>query len=381
MYDDIVYQESNSSNNSCSQFTNFHKIVIMRSAFAAVGAFASIIAIFIIILAKAHSQYMYRLMLYLSVVTFIVCVLYMLRQLPIEATDGGLVSVRKGYGWLCAASAYAFINLQWTKVIISFWITAYLFVLVVFSKQFNKRNHEIFGLAFAVLAPLTITWLPFIHNMYGISGPFCSIKVTRRPCTSDVTLGMSYLMSIYYMPFLLVVALNFLAMATIAASLCKRWLVGRTVLQNHYKSALRDALPFLLYPALSDAITLFGLINRIYYGFYTVRENKSTNETLWYTQIALSPLDGVFIPVILFFHQLSLRHIRRRSYSKSKSRHKAANKNKKVNCNENKPTSSSNVGSTTQFIVAKQDDFTEVEPLVVKSSITRKIYSDVEVTV
>ena len=43
-----------------------------------------------------------------------------------------------------------------------------------------KVKHEACGLAVVLLLPLVVAWVPFVKNMYGLSGAACWIKLSEN---------------------------------------------------------------------------------------------------------------------------------------------------------------------------------------------------------
>ena len=78
------------------------------------------------------------------------------------------------------------------------WVIVYLTLMAVFKHQADKPKHEVSGLVVILLLPFIINWIPFVNDMYGLSGIWCWIKLTNGDCHGDYTLGLVYHFTLPY---------------------------------------------------------------------------------------------------------------------------------------------------------------------------------------
>ena len=76
---------------------------------------------------------------------------------------------------LCQSMGFILQYSFWILLLLTTFIVLHLASLVFFYKTFN--NSEPFLVLFSVIFPLFFSWVPFIHDTYGLSGAWCWIRV------------------------------------------------------------------------------------------------------------------------------------------------------------------------------------------------------------
>jgi len=134
-------------------------------------------AIIFILVSKRYKKFVYRLTLYLMVAILLVEVATILEAVPMY-NNGTVVAMGKGLEGICAAASFLFQIAAWMEMFVIFWITLYLLTVLVFSCNVSvaKWKQEVIGLTAMLILPFSFNWIPFIKDMYGISGPHCWIK-------------------------------------------------------------------------------------------------------------------------------------------------------------------------------------------------------------
>ena len=267
-----------SVNNSCSQFSQ-EQLNQATAAVVSVSALAIIacaLAVILIIVLKLYQKFLNRLVLYLMVAAGGYSVAFILAITPVHHSNGE-VQVREGLDGLCAAFGFFNQMTEWIFHGTMAWVIVYLTLMAVFKYQANKPKHEVSGLIIILLFPFIVNWIPFVNDMYGLSGIWCWIKLTNGDCHSDHTLGVVYHFTLYYGPFAIFVFGSYVAFIAIVITLCKeRVASGRERAESFkketHRQALKEALPLLAYPLIYNIFFTIMLANRVYHAIAASKE-------------------------------------------------------------------------------------------------------------
>jgi len=156
-----------------------------------------VLAIIFILVSKRYKKFVYRLTLYLMVAILLVEVATILEAVPMY-NNGTVVAVRKGFEGLCVAASFLFQIAAWMEMFVIFWITIYLLTVLVFSCNVTvvKWKQEVIGLAAMLILPFLFNWIPFIKDMYGISGPYCWIKQSMNSNCKYDYVGLALMLAL-----------------------------------------------------------------------------------------------------------------------------------------------------------------------------------------
>ena len=166
-------------------------------------------------------------------------------------------------------------------------IVIYLAALVFFYYKKIKKLEPCFVI-FAVIFPLLFSWIPFLHDTYGLSGAWCWIRVYHHSECTYYYEGLIEQYVLWYAPFSLILLVNSIVTIAISAVLCHRAFKKRPAHtptvnavdvekpnvvkfeepkieteSDRYKKALKDSLPLLAYPIIYNISSWFTLANRI----------------------------------------------------------------------------------------------------------------------
>ena len=333
---------SSNQNESCFEFTaeEVNNVIIGKVIVSVVSSLACLLAITFIITFKEYHKFVQRLMLYLMITGFAYGVAIALEEVPVRHKDDDVV-VKKGQKGLCAAFGYISKTTSWIFYMVIFWITIYLFLLAVFKYSIKKRKHEICGIIISLALPLTLTWIPFIHNKYGLAGLWCWIKLTSEDCHHK-KLGFIYQSTLDYGPEALLLLFTSVSYVLIIIVLCKHRMSSTGGVQSSiYRQALKEALPLLAYPIIYGAIYILMVANPIYYALSSSKNKPSY--PLWQLHALAIPM-RVLLPALAFLlHPNTLKTV----FCKRSSR-------------------SAHHTDTTAFIVSAEYPFSEVDPLIIR---------------
>ena len=176
-----LIRSNNSSGNFCLEWSEeeLEALEIVNICISAVGVLASAVAIIFILVSKGYKKFVHRLTLYLIVAVQFDGVVSILQVVPVYH-NGSVVATRVGLEGLCAAAGFLINVVDWMILLIICWIVLYLVVVLVFKYSANaiRRKHEICGLVVVLILPFLFNWIPFLKNMYGLSGGQCWMKLS-----------------------------------------------------------------------------------------------------------------------------------------------------------------------------------------------------------
>ena len=269
-----------SVNNSCFEFSQeeLNQITAAVVSVSALAVIACAIAVILIIVLKLYKNFLNRLVLYLMVAAGSNSMAFILAITPVHHSNGEL-QVREGLDGLCAAFGFLNHMTEWVFHGTMAWVIVYLTLMAVFKHQADKPKHEVSGLVIILLIPFIINWIPFVNDMYGLSGIWCWIKLTNGDCHNDHTLGMVYQFTLYYGPFSIFVFCSYVAFIAIVVVLCKeRAASGKERAESFkreaHRQALKEALPLLAYPLIYNIFFTIMLANRVYHATATLRDER-----------------------------------------------------------------------------------------------------------
>ena len=161
------------SGNFCFEWSEdeLEALEIVNICMSAAGVLASAVAIIFILVSKGYKKdkkFVHRLTLYLIVAVQFVGVVSILQVVPLWLQG------RNSRDFVLHAAAGFLINVvDWMIMLIISWIVFYLLMVLVFSADALRRKHEICGLVVVLILPFLFNWVPFVKNMYGLSGGQC----------------------------------------------------------------------------------------------------------------------------------------------------------------------------------------------------------------
>ena len=207
---------------------------------------------------------------------------------------------------LCQMRAFLTEYFMWVKLLFTVCLVFHLFCLAVCLKNFKQL--EIGYVAFSLLFPLLVSWIPFIHYSYGLAGVSCWIRDWKNDCAkSHYNEGIVEQFVLWYGPLLLFLTFSIVAVTTVLVVLgirshnpCSRkesisLLLNKEKLQN--RKAIKQLLPLLVYPIIFSLLSLFPLVNRIYDAI-----SPFTNNSLAILQSLTGSSWGFFSSLALLLH-------------------------------------------------------------------------------
>ena len=257
-----------------------------------------VLAIIFILVSKRYKKFVYRLTLYLMVAILLVEVATILEAVPMY-NNGAVVAVRKGFEGLCAVASFLFQIAAWMEMFVIFWITLYLLTVLVFSCNVTvvKWKQEVIGLTAMLILPFLFNWIPFIKDMYGISGPYCWIKQSMNSNCKYDYVGLALMLALLNGPEFSIIMFVFVSLVAIAIMMCKRAFrqqqgIGQPSI---HQQGLKEVLPLLLY--LLIYLVLWAIPTAFHIHDHVV-QGKMHSHSLWLVHSIFIYFRKLFIPLI-----------------------------------------------------------------------------------
>ncbi len=346
-------ENPDNSSDSCYMFsaTQIQEITTVTITMYSAGALTCFLGIVVIVALRQYRTFVHRLLVYLMVTAFVHGISAGLEVAPVHH-NGRVVEDRHGLNGVCRAIGFVGQVTESQFLLVCTWILVYLVLLVVFQYRLNSKRHEIAGLVISLGLPLTLSWLPYIHNMYGLAGPWCWIRTTNKDCRDHIKVGVIYQFTLFYGPQALLIVFGFMSFLVIVTTIGKRSLdhSGYIFRSQHspYQQALKESLPLLVYPVIYNILAGVMVANRIYYAI-TTAHGKKPFYPLWLAHTIAEPLRILFIPLAYLLHPgtISILLARRRTNTGGSD------------------------DSETNYPVPQEPSYSEVDPLVIRGSVDR----------
>ena len=246
-----------------------------------IGAGSCLTAIVLILVAKGHKEFIYRLLLYMAV----------------DGLLGSLTLItyvfESDYNVRYDILAATFMLLSYLIFTYSFllcWLGLYLFSLAVFRVQLKKTKHEAIGLVTVLVTPLTFSWVFPWKKIIGF-------------CISSNLLKLNLLFGI---PVFSLVLLSCLFIGALLLMFCKNALDRQeNTLQQQHRKAVRETIPLVVF-MIAHITTIVMLIVLLACDYYYT-EVKSVKKFVLQQILNLWPVVLVSLPILLLF-QPHIRH-------------------------------------------------------------------------
>ena len=261
--------DENSTISECNNtFTKDQKnyILIAWSGTGILSFIMCLIAVSLVFCLRLYKTFTYRLAMYL-----------ILSALCLSAAEASAITLLNFNGNIyyqiaCKTTALPLEYFSWVKLLLTLCLVFHLFCLAVWLRNFKKL--EIGYVLFSILFPLLFSWIPFIHNSFGVVGAWCWIRSWKDDCANEKYLeGIIEQFVLWYGPLFISLTLSVVAVFIILIVLAQRAYAHKNqelecLIENHEsnqnKKAIKELLPLLAYPVIFYILALFPLINRVY---------------------------------------------------------------------------------------------------------------------
>ena len=214
----------NSTISDCnSTFTKDQKnlVLIVTGSTGFLSFTMCLIAVYLVFRLKLYKYFTYRLAMYQ--------ILSSQCHSAVEVSHISLLNYDGDTYYQIACKSISFIveYILWVELLFTICLVFHLFCLAVCLKNFKKL--EIGYVLFSILFPLLFSWIPFIHNSYGVAGAWCWIKDWKDDCATQKYLeGIVEQFVLWYVPLFISLTLSVVAVFIILVVLAWRSYTHRT---------------------------------------------------------------------------------------------------------------------------------------------------------
>ena len=177
------------------------------------------------------------------------------------------------YPTLCVVEGFLLTYTTWLKLLFLTCLMLHLFLHVCCFVKYRRRL-EVMYIVVPILAPLLVSFIPFIHHSYGIAGAWCWIKGWYHNCPAEnYNLGIWFQYGVFYVPVLagqlITIALLISAVSVIVTMVrmtIERMNSERRPLlnqQHQIKNVYSEVIPLVPYPIIFLCLLIPPFVNRI----------------------------------------------------------------------------------------------------------------------
>lgn len=290
----------------CLNFdSNTSRIIGITRGITGAGTLSvSLAALVIILLLRAYKTHGHRLFLYLILATLFHSPTYILEVLAIDYQD------ETSEQPLCTITGVYTMYMSWLQNLIVFWVTIYLFRVVVLRVMFETKKLEAIVGVVLLFVPIIFALVPLINAKYGISGAWCWIR-SKKPtnCSHIDSVGIIYQYTLWFVPVVLELLILTVLTSIMIIMLCARGFLFKkyAIFQYEYRRLLRDSLPLLVFPFIFCCINCFEL---------SLYAQNGDNLPLWLLNAVITPLKGI---LMMLSYLLPMVWIRIKDWCRKKS--------------------------------------------------------------
>ena len=305
---------NDTGNNSCDNSTGLlppqkNLLLYILGGGSVFSTLICVIALLITCYYRLYKRFVHRLVIYqlLSAIMFSLMCSAELSFLNYDYNDNSMMMKA-----LCGAVGFLVSVTIEIKFLITFWLTFYLFMFAVFSK--DLYHLELLYVITSIGIPVICDWIPFVNGLYGVAGAWCWIKNWKGDCANDkMLLGTIEQYMFLYAPGMALLFVDLLMIiVTIGVLLYRSYcrpvkeaaeydpLLERQA--EKQKKAFKEILPLILYPIIFIILFLPSLIQRIYGAIV-----PETGFFLFVLHAATGPSWGLFAGIAVAIHICLLR--------------------------------------------------------------------------
>lgn len=282
-------------------------VSIINIALACVVTATSFTAIIILgFYLKKYRFHVQRLVLYITLTVFLRGLSSILNGISVLL----LVATEQNNSDFCRANGLIINSSLWTELILIWWVTIDLLLMVVFSLFTNKKMEVIQLLSSFVLPPLVL-WVPLMFDSYGFSDGICGIHPPDYDdCTHSKT---GYIMFVIFrlVPFTMLLVLIGSMYGAVLAVLKKRERRSHGIdpkSSAEWINLYKRVRALAVYPMLAFLLILLPSVVQ-----FTVQQVcHLTVSRIWLTLITIVTQNcgGVLVSLAFIFDGETRQHLR-----------------------------------------------------------------------
>ena len=294
----------------CNEFSASvaNDIFYIKVSLGSVGIVLSLLAILTIGVTKIYREdFVYRLLMYVMVVNSFQALCQVLHVIPVEMTSDDLLSIRNGTGWSDVCAVFGFLDMvtSWMGNLVIIWMMLYALKLncgfIHYHQPVEKcKSHtgEVVGICILFVSPFLFSWIPFVKDMYGVSGPWCWIKIlNENGCHDDSNfqhLSLTFMVTMFYGPLFCISIFVVICMIVSIFLLLKRRHTEPKLPFQRTKTII-----LFTYALIYCLFWIFPMVNRIYTFFHFNSSDRPAYYPLWIVH-AVADLSHILVPWPVF---------------------------------------------------------------------------------
>ena len=274
------------------------KLDSLRASIAAVSALACALSIGLFVYRRLYHRFIERLVVYLLILSLLYSFSGVFQWVAIfyNSMNGDALRGCKAVGFLTQYSSCA-------VLLFLFALSLLLFASIVLQQDWSGYKWEVTTFLISLFTPALFSWIPFVHDHYGLSGAWCWISAHNATCGLS-NAGLYEQVALWYVPqtLLMLIATSLIVVIVLnLTEVCCFKVKDIKVPREVYQKALKKLLPLLAYPIVFFVVNTVSLICRV-----TVTANV---EQLWllYLRAIIDPSWGLLacIAFLVHLHYLS----------------------------------------------------------------------------
>ena len=277
----------------------------IKVSLGSVGIVLCLLAILIIgVIKEYRNDFVHRLLMYFMVVNSLQALCQVLQVIPVEVTSNDLLSLKNGTGWSEVCAVFGFLDMvtSWMSNLVVVWMMLYILKQSCLSNDYQmiemhrSNSSELVGMCVALLSPFLFSWIPFIKDMYGVSGPWCWIKImSEKGCNNSnfQHLSLTFMVAMFYGPLFCIMIFVLVCMiATIILQTC----ADHTLSFQQTKTRI-----LFTYAFIYCCFSIFSMANRIYtfIHFKLMTSDRPAYHPLWIVH-AVADSSRILVPALIF---------------------------------------------------------------------------------
>lgn len=269
-----------------------HTLVYVISGMSAVSAICCLFAIILLVAFRMHKKFKHRLVCHLlsSVMIFSVMLTLELVTIDYDPDDASYVAICKVVGFLVQCTVCTQFLCVCSFVL---YLTVVLFFGVNSDGELEKLNRWDVAAFIPWFLPILFSWIPFLHDAYGLSGAWCWIRIQDENCETIIA-GIVEQFVLWYGPLCIFSAINTLMIIIFAIKLCLISNQG----QNWFAS-IPSEVTMVPYLVIYQILAYISLTNRLHRAASSDHSHTSTYG-LWIAHALSVSNWGLFASLYFF---------------------------------------------------------------------------------
>ena len=253
--------ESNGIFCNVSVREEYHPVLILFGTCGTISTAVCLVSVVLLVFFRMWKNLTNRIMLSLSVAISLFSFSIMIQLIGVQASywNGEHYS-------LCTIKSFLVQYAIWVMLLSTLIVTFHLCVMTHFQNLYdqyfsNNKYIEMFYHIFPWTFPVLIVWIPFTTNSYGVSGPWCWIKVFNDDCSLN-TASVVQVYALWYGELILALIFNTIVLLSIVVTLFKRY-CQKDEQTDKYRKAFNQTLPLIGFSVTFQFFSFIALANRV----------------------------------------------------------------------------------------------------------------------